>query len=252
MTNQTIVCARGPRGVASVILNRPERGNAMSPVLIDELGACMQELGADASMRVIVLRGAGKHFCAGADVSGRGEGEPRFTLATLLETIERTPKPTIAVVQGAAAGGGMALAACCDIVLGTPEAFFTIPEARLGMAPSVTLAGLFVRAIGLRAFRRYGFSGERIVAQEAHRLGLVSEIVAAAEMDARLDALIDALLHSAPGALATLKARVADFDAPSLSMLFDPAVRDARDARSLEADEGIAAFKEKRKPSWYV
>jgi methylglutaconyl-CoA hydratase len=146
----------------------------------------------------------------------------------------------------------MALAACCDIVMGTPEAFFTIPEARLGMAPSVTLAGLFVRAIGLRAFRRYGFSGERIVAQEAHRLGLVSEIVAAAEMDARLDALIDALLHSAPGALATLKARVADFDAPSLSMLFDPAVRDARDARSLEADEGIAAFKEKRKPSWYV
>jgi len=252
MTFQTIICAHGPRGVATVTLNRPERGNAMNMALIDELGACMQELGADAAVRVIVLRGAGKHFCAGADVGGRGEGEPRFTLATLLETIERTPKPTIAVVQGAAAGGGMALAACCDIVLGTPDAFFTIPEVRLGMAPSVTLAGLFVRAIGLRAFRRYGFSGERIMAQEAHRLGLVSEIAAASDMDARLDALIDALLHGAPGATATLKARVADFDAPPLSLLLDPSVRDARHDRSPEADEGIAAFKEKRKPGWYL
>ena len=252
MTDQTIVCARGARGLATVTLNRPERGNAMNPALIDALGACMQELGADEAVRVIVLRGAGKHFCAGADVGGRGEGEPRFTLATLLETIERTPKPTIAVVQGAAAGGGMALAACCDIIMATPEAFFTIPEARLGMAPSVTLAGVFVRAIGLRAFRRYGFSGERIVAGEAHRLGLASEIAPAADMDARLDALIDALLHGAPGAIATLKARVADFAAPPVSILFEPAVRDARHGKSPEADEGIAAFKEKRKPNWYL
>ncbi len=252
MTDQPIICARGARGVATVTLNRPERGNAMNPALIDALGAAMQELGADDGVRVIVLRGAGKHFCAGADVGGRGDGEPRFTLATMLETIEKTPKPTIAVVQGAAAGGGMALAACCDIVMGTPEAFFTIPEARLGMAPSVTLAGLFVRAIGLRAFRRYGYSGERIVAQEAHRLGLVSEVAPASDMDARLDALIDALLHGAPGAIATLKARMADFAAPPISVLFDPAVRDARHARSPEADEGIAAFKEKRKPNWYL
>jgi methylglutaconyl-CoA hydratase len=252
MTDQTILCTRGARGVATVTLNRPDRGNAMNPALIDELGACMRDLGADDGVRIIVLRGAGKHFCAGADVGGRGEGEPRFTLATMLETLETTPKPTIAVVQGAAAGGGMALAACCDIVMGTPEAFFTIPEARLGMAPSVTLAGLFVRAIGLRAFRRYAYSGERIVAQEALRLGLLSEIAPAAEMEARLEALIDALLHSAPGAIATLKARVADFDVPPISMLFDPAVRDARHARSPEADEGIAAFKEKRKPSWYL
>jgi hypothetical protein len=114
MTYETIICARRARGVASVTLNRPERGNAMNPALIDELGGCMQELGADEAVRVIVLRGAGKHFCAGADVGGRGEGEPKFTLATMLETIERTPKPTIAVVQGAAAGGGMALAACFD------------------------------------------------------------------------------------------------------------------------------------------
>ncbi len=252
MTDQTILCTRGARGVATVTLNRPDRGNAMNPALIDELGACIRDLGADDRVRIIVLRGAGKHFCAGADVGGRGEGEPRFTLATMLETLETTPKPTIAVVQGAAAGGGMALAACCDIVMGTPEAFFTIPEARLGMAPSVTLAGLFVRAIGLRAFRRYAYSGERIVAQEALRLGLLSEIAPAAEMEARLEALTDALLHSAPGAIATLKARVADFDVPPISMLFDPAVRDARHARSPEADEGIAAFKEKRKPSWYL
>ena len=252
MSYETIICAHDPRGVASVTLNRPDRGNAMNPALIDELGSCIQELGADASVRVIVLRGAGKHFCAGADVGGRGEGEPKFTLGTMLETIERTPKPTIAVVQGAAAGGGLALVACCDIVMGTPEAFFTIPEVRLGMAPSTPLAGLFVRAIGLRAFRRYGYSGERILAQEAHRLGLVSEIAAASDMDARLAALIDALLHGAPGAIATLKARVADFAAPPVSMLFDPAVRDARHGKSPEADEGVAAFKEKRKPSWYI
>ena len=96
MTDQTILCTRGARGVATVTLNRPDRGNAMNPALIDELGACIRDLGADDGVRIIVLRGAGKHFCAGADVGGRGEGEPRFTLATMLETLETTPKPTIA------------------------------------------------------------------------------------------------------------------------------------------------------------
>ena len=251
MAYETIIHAAGPRGVATVTLNRPERGNALNQTLLDELGDCITRLAAEATVRVIVLRGAGKHFCAGADVGGRGEGEPRFSLATMLEAVERAPKPVIAVVQGAAAGGGMALAACCDVVLASPEAFFTIPEVRLGMAPSPTLAALFVRAVGLRAFRRYGFSGERISATKARELGLVSEVLASDDLDAHLDALVDALLQGAPGAIAALKARVGEFNAPPVSTIFDPVTRDARHARTAEADEGIAAFKEKRKPAWY-
>jgi methylglutaconyl-CoA hydratase len=204
-------------------------------------------------VRVVILRGEGKHFCAGADVGGAGGqgAAPVFSLAKMLEAVERLPKPTIALVQGAAAGGGMALATCCDVVLAGTDGFFTIPEVRLGMAPSPTLAALFVRAVGLRAFRRYGFSGERIVAQEALRLGLASEVCAADELMGRAQAIADSMLLGGPGAIATLKARVLEFNAPPTSSIFDPAIRDAKHARTPEAEEGIAAFKEKRKPNWY-
>jgi methylglutaconyl-CoA hydratase len=253
VTYETIKVDLSPRGIATVALNRPERGNALNPVLLDELGTVFTGFAADEAVRVIILRGEGKHFCAGADVGGAGAGgaAPAFTLARMLEAVERCPKPTIALVQGAAAGGGMALATCCDVVLAGSEGFFSIPEVRLGMAPSPTLAALFTRAVGLRAFRRYGFSGERIVAAEALRLGVVSEVCAADALVQRALAIADAMLLGAPGAIATLKARVCEFNPPPTSAIFDPATRDAKHARTAEAEEGVAAFKEKRKPTWY-
>lgn len=253
MTYETIRVDISPRGIAHVTLNRPERGNALNQTLLDELGSCFTAFARDDAVRVVILRGEGKHFCAGADVGGAGAhgATPAFTLARMLESVECLPKPTIALVQGAAAGGGMALASCCDVVLVGQEGFFTIPEVRLGMAPSPPLAALFVRAVGLRAFRRFGFSGERIVADEALRLGLAAEVCHPEALGARAEAIADAMLHGAPGAIATLKARVAEFNAPPLSQILDPARRDARHERTAEAEEGIAAFREKRKPNWY-
>jgi methylglutaconyl-CoA hydratase len=253
VTYETIKVDLSARGIATVSLNRPERGNALNQTLLDELGAQFTAFATDPAVRVVILRGEGKHFCAGADVAGAGAhgATPAFTLATMLETVERCPKPTIALVQGAAAGGGMALATCCDVVLAGPDGFFTIPEVRLGMAPSPTLAALFTRAVGLRAFRRYGFSGERILAAEALRLGVVTEVCAADSLMEKALAVADSMLLGAPGAIATLKARVCEFNAPPTSAIFDPATRDAKHARTEEAEEGIAAFKEKRKPRWY-
>jgi methylglutaconyl-CoA hydratase len=250
---ETITLDISPRAVATVTLNRPDRGNALNQTLIDDMGVCMTALAADPAVRVVVLRGAGKHFCAGADLGGPGQsaGPPKFTLAGMMETVDRCPKPTIAAVHGAAIGGGFALTSACDVILATPEAFFAIPETRLGMAPSPTLSALFMRAVGYRAFRRYGFSGERINAALAHEFGHVSEICAAADLDARVAEVVDAMLMSAPAATAELKARVAEYGVPPASKLYDPIQRDAKHVRTEEAHEGVAAFREKRKPKWY-
>jgi methylglutaconyl-CoA hydratase len=248
---QTISIETSARAVTTVTLNRPDRGNALNQALLDELGTAFTAFAADPAVRVVVVRGAGRHFCAGADMGGPGGGEARFTLAAVMETVDRCPKPTIAAIHGAAVGGGLALAACCDVIVATHEAFFAIPEVRLGMAPSPTLSALFMRAVGYRRFRRYGFSGERIGAQEAHVMGLAHELVPAADLEPRVAAIADAMLHGAPNALAELKARVAEYGTPPASVLYAPAQRDAKHHRTAEAEEGVAAFREKRKPSWY-
>jgi methylglutaconyl-CoA hydratase len=242
-----------PRGVATITINRPDRGNALNHAAIDELGERFVFCAMAKGVRVIVLRGAGKHFCAGADMGGRMSdvSASKFTLATLMEAVDLCPKPTIAAVQGAAVGGGLALASACDVVVATPEAFFSIPEVRLGMAPSPVLSALFMRATGYRHFRRYGFSGERFSAARALEMGFVSEVHDAANVDAAVDAIADAMLHGAPGAIAELKSRIADFGVPTAARLYAPASRDAKHERGPEAEEGVAAFREKRNPSWY-
>jgi methylglutaconyl-CoA hydratase len=149
-------------------------------------------------------------------------------------------------VHGGAIGGGAAIAACCDIVVATDAAFFSIPEVRIGMAP-VRLAPLFIRAMGHRSFRRYGISGERIGAVEAQRIGLVHQLCTAQALDATIADIADALLHGAPGAIRALKAACGPLATPPW-----PAAGEHRGlAQTPEAVEGIASFREKRKPSWY-
>ena len=156
----------------------------------------------DSAVRVIVLRGSGKHFSAGAAI-GEG-GHPRRAIGDVCALIDATPKPTIAVVQGACIGGALALASCCDVMVASREAFFSIPEVRLGFAPG-PLIGTFVRAIGYRALRRYLLSGERFTAEEAHRLGLVQQLCDAPAIDSVADEMIDQLLLGAPDAAANAK-----------------------------------------------
>src|SRR4051812_334608 len=251
---QTLTVDVSPRRIATVTLNRPDRGNAFDQTMLDELAAQFAALGAADAVRLVVLRGSGRHFCTGADLTRAGEAHAAApatapaTLRDVLLALDTLPKPTVAVVQGAAVGGGAAFAACCDVAIATDAAFFSVPEVRVGMAPMGVMPFL-VRAMGHRAFRRYGLSGERITAAEALRLGLVHAVCDAASLDETLARITDDLLHGAPAALRDLKSAAAQYASPPLSAIL--ADRPAHDPRMPEAIEGIASFREKRKPSWY-
>jgi methylglutaconyl-CoA hydratase len=251
--SETLEVEVSSRGIATILLNRPERSNAFDQRMLDELAQQFVARAADEAIRIVVLRGSGKHFCAGADLVARGaehgSAPAKVSLVDVLAALDLLPKPTIAVVQGAAVGGGAAMAACCDIVLASEAAFFSIPEVRVGMAP-LGVAPFLIRAMGHRNFRRYGLSGERFGAAEALRVGLAHEVVSAERLDDRLGEIADALLHGAPGALRELKAETENYGTPPVAAIL--ARRASHDpSRSAEAREGIASFKEKRKPNWY-
>jgi methylglutaconyl-CoA hydratase len=254
---ETISVEVSARAVATVLLGRPDRGNAFDQRMLDELAEQFAALGADERVRIVVLRGSGRHFCTGADLAARTGGAeatsaktitPPVALRDVLVAPDTLPKPTIAVVHGGAVGGGAAFVACSDIALATDAAFFSIPEVRVGMAPLGVMPFL-VRAIGHRGFRRYGLSGERIAAAEALRLGFVHQVCEAAALEDTLARICDELLHGAPGAIATLKAVAAEFASPSVSAL--KTWRPPHDAGSTESSEGVASFRDKRKPKWY-
>jgi methylglutaconyl-CoA hydratase len=256
VTLQTLSIDISPRRIATVTLNRPDRGNALDQTMLDELGDGLKALAADDQVRVIVLRGAGKHFCTGADLASRGPSAPaqppqpaKYAVRDVLAILDGLPKPTVAVVHGGAIGGGAGFVTCCDVAIATPTAFFSIPELRIGMAPFGIMA-FVIRAIGHRAFRRYGLSGERIAAADALRLGLVHELCEPTMLDATLTQIADALLLSAPHATSALKAAAARYASPNLDEILAH-VPPAHDPKSTEAQEGIASFREKRKPSWY-
>jgi methylglutaconyl-CoA hydratase len=238
-----------PRGIATILLNRPERSNAFDQPMLNELARLIAERAADDATRIVVLRGAGRHFCGGADLAARAadaeQAGGQASLAEVLAALDVLPKPTVAVVHGGAVGGGAGFAACCDVVLAAESAFFSIPEVRVGMAP-LGVAPFLLKAMGPRAFGRYAQTGERFPAGEALRIGLAHEVVSADKLDDKLAEITDALLQGAPGALHELKC--------ALKEAFPPAriaAHGTAGPRSAEAPEGIASFKEKRKPSWY-
>ena len=203
-------------GVAVVTLARPDVHNAFDEVLIAELTATLKTLDADAAVRVVVLAGQGRSFCAGADLgwmqrmAGYSHAEnlaDATALATMLATLDRMAKPTIARVHGAAYGGGVGLVACCDIAVAAEEATFALSEVKLGLIPA-TIGPYVVAAIGARQARRYFLTAERFTAAEAMRIGLVHDVVPAAAVDRRVDALIAALRAAGPRAQAEAKALV--------------------------------------------
>jgi methylglutaconyl-CoA hydratase len=218
--------------------------------MLDALADGFEQFGRDGAVRIIVLRGSGKHFSAGAAI---GEaGHPRRAIGDVCALIDAAPKPTVAVVQGACIGGALALASCCDVMIAGREAFFSIPEVRLGFAPG-PLIGVFARAIGYRALRRYLLSGERFSAEEGHRLGLVQQLCDTSAIDSVTEDMIDQLLLGAPGAAATAK-RLLQKQAPAAlpaEELREMQAAFEAMAKSDEAAEGRAAFKEKRNPRWY-
>lgn len=248
------------QGVAVVALNRPDLHNAFNETLIAELTEVLHVLDADDAVRVVVLAGNGKSFCAGADLNwmkkmaGYGAAEnlaDAQALALMLRTLNGLSKPTVARVQGAAYGGGVGLTACCDIAIAAIEASFALSEAKLGLIPA-TISPYVIEAIGARQARRYFLTGERFDAAEAYRIGLVHDIVPIAELDERVNEVLGALMLAGPRAQMECKAlirgvahRPIDAEVISGTAEHIAAVR-----ASPEGKEGVAAFLDKRSASW--
>jgi methylglutaconyl-CoA hydratase len=251
---ETITAERPGRGLLRLTLARPDRGNALNAVMLREISEELTAAERDPSVRLIVLCGQGKHFSGGADVGGASsptasaDRSPTPSLSELLLQWDRLPKPTIAFIQGACIGAALALASCCDVAIASPDAFFSIPEVRLGMIPG--LLPFFVRAVGLRALRRYGLSGERFDAATALRCGLLSEVIATGAWPDAEASLLDAFLHAAPETLGVIKKEAPGFEGVPIDAELLSKLRGRHD--SPEATEGKASFKEKRKPNWYL
>jgi methylglutaconyl-CoA hydratase len=249
------------RGIATATLNRPERGNAYNAALLEALVDGMDRLEADPGVRALVLRGAGKHFAAGADLNWLAEvadyPPERAYEASLLTTVamqrlNEFPRPTLAVIQGACFGGGAGLACCVDVALAVPEAIFGLTEVRVGVSPT-PISTHMVHAMGLRHTRRYALTGERFAAAEALRIGLVHEVLPPEEIEERLSAILEEVLLAAPGAVAVTKASFLGangltLDARQMALL---AHEGWMQRASAEGKEGLRAFREKRRPGWY-
>jgi methylglutaconyl-CoA hydratase len=259
MSEQTVEIEKAG-AVGRVWMNRPAAHNALNEEMIDELAESFLGLGEDPNIRVIVLSGKGKSFCAGADVEymrRQGEASSVTNLATgrglaeMFRILATAPKPTIARVHGAAIGGGLGLAAVCDIAVASSAAVFAASEVRLGLIPS-TIAPYVLRAIGARQAGRLFQTGERIDATHAQRIGLVHEVFEAEQLDAKIEAVIHDLLAGAPRAQSAAKSLIdAVADRPiTRELIEETAVRIAERRSDPEALEGLSAFLEKRAPDW--
>ena len=261
MTQPPVLLSTDARGVATVTLNRPEVGNAYTAGLLEALIRGLSDLADDAAVRCLVIRGAGRHFQAGADIKWLGEVAaypPAENYAASIATtramqlLNEFPKPTIALVQGACFGGGVGIVCCVDVAFATPDAQFGITEIRVGVAPT-PISTHMVNAIGLRHTRRYALTGERFGAAEAERIGLIHAVVAEAETEAKLAEVLDAILLGSPTAIAATKSSFLGandllLDERQVAML---AHEGWTQRHSPEGREGTTAFREKRKPSWY-
>jgi methylglutaconyl-CoA hydratase len=247
-------------GRATVTLNRPEIHNAFDDTLIAALTSELKRLGRDDNVRVVILAARGKSFSSGADLNWMRRMadftleenlSDAMELAELMKTLANLPKPTIALVQGAAIGGGVGLVACCDIALAGERARFCLSEVKLGLIPAV-ISPYVVAAIGPRATRRYFLTAELFDAPVACRLGLVHEVVADDELADRGDRLSRQLLKNGPRAMAAVKELVSEVALSSLDdeLIADTAERIAETRASVEGREGLSAFLEKRQPNW--
>jgi methylglutaconyl-CoA hydratase len=246
-------------GVARLWLNRPEVRNAFDGVMVTELRKVVDDLGADDSVRVVVVGGRGKAFCAGADLEwmkavAAYDREDNLreagAMADLFVAISASPKPVVARVHGAALGGGAGLVAACDIAVAALGTRFGFTEVRLGLIPAV-ISPYVVSRIGESAARELVLTGERFDAATAHEIGLVRAAVPEADLDATVDGRVRELLQAGPHAIAEAKALLRSVAGRRTEDVRDDTVeRIARVRASAEGQEGLRAFLEKRKPDW--
>ncbi|MBI1392716.1 MAG: enoyl-CoA hydratase/isomerase family protein [Alphaproteobacteria bacterium] len=260
MKDKTLQTTIDARGVATLTLNRPDTRNAFDEEMISAICDAFGRYGNDGSVRAIVMTGAGKAFCAGADLSmmqraaGYSTDENRDDarrLAYMLHSINNCPKPVIARVNGPAMGGGVGIVAACDIAVASEDAFFALSEVRLGLIPAV-ISPFVVQAIRPQEARRWFLTGERFAAETAKRIGLVHMVAMGAQLDATIDALLQNILAGGPHAQKEIKSLInaVAYRPIDAKVMEDTANRIATVRASSEGKEGIASFLEKRKPNW--
>jgi len=259
MSFDTLTLKTDARGVARLVLNRPEKHNAMSAQMIAELTQAAQTLGRDSAVRVVVLTGAGDSFCAGGDLGwmqaqmaadAATRAEHARALANMLGALNALPKPLIGRVQGQAFGGGIGLMAVCDLAIGVEGAKFGLTETRLGLIPA-TIGPYVLARMGEAMARRVFMSARLFDAKEAVTLGLLARAVPVSDLDAAVEAEVAPYLACAPGAVAAAKALARRLGGGISAADVDHSIGElvAR-WESPEAAEGIAAFFAREKPGW--
>ncbi len=247
-------------GIGRIMLDRSDMRNALDAKMIEEVTGIFLGAAKDPNCHVIQLCGEGKVFCAGADINMMKQmADASFheneiaakQLSTLFETIECCPKPTVAIVQGGAYGGGVGLMAACDIAVAAEDATFCLSEVRLGIIPAV-ISPYLINAMGLRQTQRLTLTGEKFFAQEALRLGLVHQVVSIDQLESAAQKICENLLKGSPQAQCAVKDLFRALETP-LSMdnrrsLTAKAIAEAR--ASHDGKEGLDAFLNKRRPEW--
>ena len=256
---ETIRLTQDPRGVARLVLARPERHNALNGAMIRELRTAITQLRDDHSVRVILLSGEGATFCSGGDITWMREQadanraerlNAALALAHMLNELDRLPKPVVARVQGPAFGGGVGLMAVCDAVIASATARFALTEVRLGLIPSV-IGPYVVRRLGEGLARRLILSGTSFDADQAQAIGLVSLVAVGEELDHAVETQINEFLNCAPGAVAEAKALCARLaGTPDTDTLRWTVECLANRWEASEAAEGLHCFLAHEKPSW--
>ncbi len=261
--NPILIEDAGP--IRTITLNRPSHRNALSPTMQRDLISALNDAACSSLIRVLVITGAGEAFCAGLDLASleraaQSEPEPvdpnfelfddAHRIATILRRLYELPIPTIAAVNGHAIAGGTGIATVCDFTLAVPAAKFGYTEVRIGFIPALVSIFLTMQ-VGEKRARELLLTGRLFQAEEAHRLGLVTEVVAAEDLAARTRSLAETLIANSPASLAATKALLADQHRAHLDAAIPRALAAGAGARrTADFREGISAFLEKRKPRW--
>jgi methylglutaconyl-CoA hydratase len=246
------------QGVATITLNRPDKRNAISYELIDDLISALKQAESSAA-QIVILTGAGKAFCSGMDLDNLKQLTGRTheqnvvdseTMASLFRKLYDFPKPTIAAVNGSAIAGGTGLATLCDFTLAVPEAKFGYTEVRIGFVPGI-VSSYLIANVGEKRARDLLLTGRLFDAEEAYKLGLVTEIVQPEQLMPRAFQLAAQLMENSPASLRTTKALLSSYTKEQLDRQLANAIRENAGIRqTADFKEGITSFLEKRKPVW--
>ena len=261
MPNSLVLINTDPRGVATVTLNRPEVNNSYNSEMLHAISDGLSQMALEDRVRLIVLKGNGSHFQAGADLNWINQvsslsNEENITVSKLtadtIRSLDSCPKPTIALIHGGCFGGGTGIVAACDIAIASFDAVFSISEVRWGLHAGPIIPQL-VNAIGVSNTRRFAITGEKFNAIQAQKLGLIHEVCEEGELENVSQPIIDAILKNSPNGILDTKRII--FEVGGLVLeneTYTELIRNhAHKRSSAEATEGLASFREKRDASWY-